>query len=84
MIYQREISNVINLQDNCRIICQKNQLLKQLHALVRALNKIDNEPGYCIFEVCKIYIRKLSDYFLTIIGEENASIENKTTFDGLK
>ena len=63
---------------------ERNQLLKHLHILLRSLKKIDNEPVFCIFEVCKIYIRKLSDYFLTIIGEENASIENKTTFDGLK
>ena len=27
----------------------------------------DNEPGYCIFGVCKKFIRKLTDYFFAII-----------------
>ena len=32
---------------------KETQLLKELHIIVKALNKIDNEPRYCIFGVFK-------------------------------
>ena len=38
-------SNAKCVQDNYGIICKKMQLLKEIHILVKALNKIDNEPG---------------------------------------
>ena len=53
MIYQRIASNVKYVQDNCEMIQPKKQLLKQLHILVRSMNKIDNEPGDWIYGGCK-------------------------------
>ena len=53
MRYQRVTPNVKYVQVNCGMIGQTNQLLEQLHILVRLLKKIDNEPGDCIFGVCK-------------------------------
>ena len=52
---------------------QKKELLKELHILIKALNKIDNKPGYCIFRACNELIRKLTDYFFTILDERTAS-----------
>ena len=56
---------------------KKNRLLKQLHILVRSLNKNDNKPGDWIFGVCKKYLFKNID-------KENVSIENKTLFTSQK
>ena len=47
----------------------KKKLLNEIHILLKALNKIDNEPGDCIFEVCNNFIRKLTYYFSTILDE---------------
>ena len=41
--------------------CVKNYTLKELHILVRALNKINMTPRDKIFGVCKKSIRKLTD-----------------------
>ena len=62
----------------------KTEILKQLNILVKALNKINNEPGYCIFGVCNKFIRKLTDYFFTILDEGTASLGNMTLFTVLK
>ena len=59
-------------------------LIEKLHNIVKALKKIDNEPGDCIFGVCKEYIRKLSDYCFTILDEETTSLVNETLFTGIK
>ena len=67
IIYHRVISNVNNVQDNCVIIC-KNQLLKELHLLVRSLNKIENEPGDSVFGVCKSFIGKTDRLLLPNCG----------------
>ena len=52
--------------------------------LVKALNKIDIEPGDYIFAVCNGFIGKLTDYFFTIIDEGTASLGNVTLFTVLK
>ena len=44
------------------------ELLKELHFLVRALNKLDICPREEIFGFCKKIITKLTDYFFTIIN----------------
>ena len=68
------------VQDNCGMICKKIHLFKELHILVKALNTIDNETGDFIFGVCNDFIRKLRDYFFTIIDEETASLGNVDLF----
>ena len=84
MIYQRVTSNVKNFTRQLwNYPSTKNLLLKELHILAKALNKIDNEPGYFRIEVLK-NIRKLTDCFLKIIDEETASLENRTLFTALK
>ena len=40
---------------------KKIELLKEVHILVKALNKIDNESGDGIFGVCNKSMRKLTD-----------------------
>ena len=81
---QRLTLNIKNTQKNCGMICTWIQFLKQLHTLVKVRNKIDNEPGDCIFWVFNKYIRKLIYYFFTIIDKENASILNKSLFTAQK
>ena len=54
----RDISESNIKCENCTIQLRndtlaKIRLLKELHIIVKALNKIDNEPGYCIFGFCK-------------------------------
>ena len=68
-------SNVKYAQDNCGMIRkEKFKLSEELHILVRQLNNIDNEPGDCIFGVCKSFIRKLMDDFFTIIDDKKSPI----------
>ena len=69
MRYQRVTSNVNNVQYNCGIIW-KNQILKELHILVRSLKNIDNEPGDCISGVCKDFVIKLTIKFSTVVDKE--------------
>ena len=59
-------------------------ILKELHVLVRALNKIDEKPGYCIFDVCNKFIRKMKDYFFMILNLVTASFGNGSLFTQLK
>ena len=56
---------------------EKKQLFKELQLLVRSLNKIDNEPGDCIFGVFKDFVRKLMEWFFTMIDEENNKNQTK-------
>ena len=65
------------------MICENN-LLKELHILVKALNKIENEPGDRTFGVCNKFLRKLTYYFFTIFDEETPSLGNGTLFTWLK
>ena len=58
--------------------------MKEIHVIMKALNKIDNEPGDLLLGVCNNFIRKLKYYFFTIIDEETASIGNRTLFTDLK
>ena len=48
------------------------------------MNKIDNEPGDCIFGVCNKFIRNMTDEFFTIIDEETVSLVNGTLFTEIK
>ena len=54
--------------------------LKELHSLLRALNKPDTGPREEIFGVCKTFITKLIDYFFTIIDLGTASFGNESLF----
>ena len=46
---------------------RKMKILKELHALVKALNKNFKVPGEETFGVCKKFITKLTDYFFSTI-----------------
>ena len=52
--------------------------------LVKLLNKIENEPGDCIFAVCKNFILKLTYHLFTNIDKETPSIENEILYTSLK
>ena len=54
---------------------KKIELLKELHFLVRALNKIDKSPEEEIFRVCKNFIENLTDYFFIILDLGTTSFE---------
>ena len=58
----------------------KVELLKELHFLVRALNKPDTSQREEIFGVCKTFITKLTDYFFTIIDLGTTSFGNESLF----
>ena len=66
------------------MIFQKNNYFKELHILVRALNKIDKKPGDCIFGVGNKFTIKLTDYFFMILDEGTASFGNGYLFTELK
>ena len=51
---------------------------------MKALNKIYNKPGDCIFEVCNKLIRKMTDYLFAIIDEGTALLGNGTLCTVLK
>ena len=51
MTYQRKILDVTFVSENFGMTCQKNELIKELHFLVRALNKPDTNPIEEIFGV---------------------------------
>ena len=84
MRYNREVSNVKYLQDNCGMICKKIELLKELSFLVKALNKIDNEPVDYIFGFCNEFIRKLTYYLFKILDKEALSLGDRNFFTALK
>ena len=52
------------------------ELLKELHFLVRFLNKPDKRRREEIFGVRKIFVRKLMDYFFILIDLETTSFGN--------
>ena len=79
-ISERNIKCKICTRHVCNYMSTKIQLLRELHILVKALNKIDNEPGDRIFGVCNKCIRKMTDYFFTILDEGTESLENGTAF----
>ena len=66
------------------MICKNIELKKELNILVKALNKIDNEPVYCIFGVCNEFIRKMKDDFFMILDKRTVSLGNDTLFTALK
>ena len=49
--YQRAILDLKFVSENFGMTCQKNELIKELHFLVRALNKPDTNPIEEIFGV---------------------------------
>ena len=51
---------------------------------MRALNKIDEKTGDCIFGVCNKLTRKRIDYFFIIIDLGTASFRNMSLFTQLK
>ena len=84
MRYHRAIPNVIYTQHNCGMMCFKRYPLKELHILVKSLNKIDNKLGYWIFGVCNEFMRKLTEYFFGFIVEVTAYLGNTTLFTSPK
>ena len=52
------------------------ELLKEFHFLVRVLNKPDKSRREEIFGVCKIFVRKLMDYFFILIDLGTTSFGN--------
>ena len=71
-ILESSIKCEICTRQLCNDISSEIQLLKELNILVKALNRIDNEPGDCTFGACNKFIRKLTDYVFTIIDEKTA------------
>ena len=59
---------------------KKVDILKELHFLVRALNKPDTSPRENIFGVCKKIRTELTDYFFTIIDLGTTSFGNESLF----
>ena len=51
---------------------------------MRDLNKGEKSPREGIFGVCKIFIRKLTDYFFVILDLWTKSFENGSLFTWLK
>ena len=59
---------------------RKMKILKELHALVEALNKNFKVPGEKTFGVCKKIITTLTDYFFSKIDLGTTSFGNKPLF----
>ena len=59
---------------------RKIDLLKELHSVVKALNKSCKVPREEKYGVCKKFTTKLTDYFFTIIDLGTTSFENKPSF----
>ena len=59
---------------------KKNVLLKELHTLVKALNKNFKVPGEEKYGVCKKIITKLIDYLFAITDLGTTSIVNEPLF----
>ena len=55
-------------------------ILKELHALEKALNKNFKVPGEEKIGVCKKFITKLTDYFFSIIDLGTTSFGNEPLF----
>ena len=53
---------------------KKLKTLKYLHILFRILNKTDDNTDKCTHVVCYVFIRKLSDNFLTTSNEQQLFI----------
>ena len=65
-------------------ISGKVDILKELHLLVRFLNKPDTCPRENTFGVCKTFRTKLTDYFFTIIDLGTTSFGNESLFNQQK
>ena len=63
---------------------RKVDLLKELHSLVKALNKNYKSPREEKYGVCKKFITKLTDYFFTIIDLGTASFGKEPSFNQQK
>ena len=59
---------------------RKIDLLKELHSLVKALNKSYKVTREEKYGVCKKFITKLTDYFFTIIELGTTSFGNEPSF----
>ena len=59
---------------------RKMVILKELHALVNALNKFFKVPGEKKFGVCKKIITTMTDYFFSTIDLGTTSFGNKPFF----
>ena len=59
---------------------RKEFILKELQALVKALNNNFKVPGEETFGVRKKFITKLTDYFFSIIDLGTTSFGNKHLF----
>ena len=59
---------------------RKMKILKELHALVKALNNKFKFPGEETFGVCKKFITKLTDYLFSTIDLGTTSFGNKPFF----
>ena len=59
---------------------RKIDLLKELHILVKALNKHFEVPGETKYGVCKKFITKFTDYFLAINDLGTTSFGNELLF----
>ena len=56
------------------------RILKELHAILKALNKNLKVPGEETFGVCKKFITTLTDYFFSTIDFGTTSFGNKPFF----
>ena len=56
---------------------RKMKILKELHALVKALNNNFKVPGEETFGVCKKFTKKLTDYYFSTIDLGTTSFGNK-------
>ena len=62
----------------------KNWAIERITCSSEGLKKVGKRPGEGIFGVCKIFIRKLADYFFFIIDLGNKSFGNGYLFIELK
>ena len=66
-----------NLWDD---MSRKMEILKELHALVKALSIKKRITGSKAFGVCKIFITSLTEYFFSTFGLGNTSFGKKRIF----
>ena len=71
---------------NGTMVChvKNTDKLKEIHLLLKALNKIVKKPIDLIFGICNKFIRKLTDYFLMVLDLGTASFGNGSLFTQLK
>ena len=76
MRYQRVTSNMKNVQDNCGMIW-KNWVIERTKYFIQVIEQDWQWTWKLHLWSLKMYIRKLTDYFFTIIYEKNSTIEIK-------